>query len=245
MMEWCDEENMEPDSHAVGISHCDSDSDDEAHVAGRTILKQLSHDSLLDMRDRFSDVVDVEPFALRGKLGTNILSPPTLMQENVHTLASSPVKLERYLGSNARSSFLSKINVAYHEETIKGDAGMEVGYNKPTAFLPSKEESVDIPFAPRRPKKKISRKNIAIIESLGDVSCLEGFDDRPGLHIDVQSTVGSVENLDVADYEQHQPLSPRTTFISGCIKEKINPRASLMLRKNVSKTLDLQHQGIS
>lgn len=38
--------------------------------------------------------------------------------------------------------------------------------------------------------------------------------------------------------------SPRTRFLAGCMKEHINPRASLLLRRNLSKELNLQHHGM-
>ena len=39
-------------------------------------------------------------------------------------------------------------------------------------------------------------------------------------------------------------LSPRSRYIDGCIRKKLNPRLSLILRKSFTKCLDLQHQGI-
>lgn len=36
--------------------------------------------------------------------------------------------------------------------------------------------------------------------------------------------------------------SPRSIYINGCMREGLNPRASLVLRKKVSKKLSLQHQ---
>jgi Ran GTPase-activating protein (RanGAP) involved in mRNA processing and transport len=38
--------------------------------------------------------------------------------------------------------------------------------------------------------------------------------------------------------------SPRTKFLASCMSAKLNPRASLVLRKNMSKKLNLQHHGI-
>ena len=40
------------------------------------------------------------------------------------------------------------------------------------------------------------------------------------------------------------PVSPRSTYISSCIREGLNPRAALILRKKVTKRLKLQHMGI-
>lgn len=41
-----------------------------------------------------------------------------------------------------------------------------------------------------------------------------------------------------------QPLSPRSRFISSCIREGINPRASLVIRKRMSTHLKLSHLSI-
>jgi hypothetical protein len=178
----------------------------------------------------------------RGISDFNILMPPSLLEENVHTLPASPVKLEKYFGSSARGAFLSKINVAYQEESIKG-TGKAAAAFKQTAFLPSKEEYVDIPFAPRRPVKEDKERHVCV-DPLGDVSCLDGCDDRPpGVCVDAPSSFCSLDYQETDDYRHAQPPSPRTAFISGCIQEKLNPRASLLLRKNVSKELNLQHQG--
>lgn len=178
--------------------------------------------------------------------GTNLLLPPSIMEENVHNLAFSPVKMEKYFGSNARSDFLKKINLAYQDETIKG-RGLSGAYSE-TAYLPTKEEFVDIPFMPRRPVKTSDRPaKRLLVESLGDVSCLDGHDDRPGLRMEEHSmdTTTSFDYQKTSDYEHNQPSSPRTEFIAGCIQEKLNPRASLLLRKTVSQELNLQHQGNS
>lgn len=40
------------------------------------------------------------------------------------------------------------------------------------------------------------------------------------------------------------PISPRSSYISSCIREGVNPRASLILRNKVTKDLKLQHMGI-
>ena len=38
--------------------------------------------------------------------------------------------------------------------------------------------------------------------------------------------------------------SPRTTYLTGCMQERLNPRASLLLRRNFTKELNLQHHGM-
>ena len=43
---------------------------------------------------------------------------------------------------------------------------------------------------------------------------------------------------------QASPMSPRSQYISNCIREGLNPRASLILRKSMSKRLELQNYGM-
>lgn len=40
------------------------------------------------------------------------------------------------------------------------------------------------------------------------------------------------------------PTSPRTRFIAGCIRERMNPRASLILRKRLGKEINISHMCI-
>ena len=40
------------------------------------------------------------------------------------------------------------------------------------------------------------------------------------------------------------PLSPRSHYIDSCIRKRLNPRASLILRRKFTKQLSLQHHGI-
>lgn len=40
------------------------------------------------------------------------------------------------------------------------------------------------------------------------------------------------------------PMSPRTRFISGCVLENMNPRASLILRKRMGKEINIAHMAI-
>ena len=43
---------------------------------------------------------------------------------------------------------------------------------------------------------------------------------------------------------QEMPMSPRSRFISNCIRERLNPRAGLLVRKNNTKKLELQNYGM-
>src|SRR5688572_17514054 len=41
-----------------------------------------------------------------------------------------------------------------------------------------------------------------------------------------------------------EPSSPRSTYILGCLSHKMNPRASLLIRKKLTRELHLQHYGM-
>ena len=56
----------------------------------------------------------------------------------------------------------------------------------------------------------------------------------------------SVATLDLSatmQFHKQTEATPRTRFIASCLQAKVHPRSSLLLRKNVSTDLNLQHQG--
>jgi Ran GTPase-activating protein (RanGAP) involved in mRNA processing and transport len=72
--------------------------------------------------------------------------------------------------------------------------------------------------------------------------------------VSLLSSVGSSSSLSMNKYAAEfpepgdlsfgMPLSPRSKFISSCLKEKINPRVSLILRKRLTTSIELQHLAI-
>ena len=224
------------------ISYASTDSEDSDELEEQQNNRLLTAEGMSSIRRKFGNILTLRMEVQKQEpKGVNILQPPSLQDENVHNLPSSPIKLKKYFGSTARRDFYDKMSTAYQEEDIKG-AMLKNAFDQ-TAFIPSRED-VDVPFMPRRPPKKSdSTKKKIEIDSLGDISCLDECDDRPCLRIDAPSTLSSFDYLQAYDYEKNQPTSPRTTFISGCIQKNIPPRASLLLRKNISKELNLQHQG--
>ena len=67
---------------------------------------------------------------------------------------------------------------------------------------------------------------------------MEGVEDD-GIDDDLTLTSKMIEE----GAELAQATSPRSNYIAGCIKEGLNPRAGLLVRKNLSKKLELQHMG--
>jgi hypothetical protein len=58
------------------------------------------------------------------------------------------------------------------------------------------------------------------------------------------STVGMRGEMLHKDISQEVPMSPRSQYISNCIREGLNPRASLIVRKKMTKKLELQNYGM-
>ena len=54
------------------------------------------------------------------------------------------------------------------------------------------------------------------------------------------ASVNSTTHVDDAGI----PISPRSAYIDACFRDGLNPRPSLVLRKGLTKKLDLSHQGI-
>jgi Ran GTPase-activating protein (RanGAP) involved in mRNA processing and transport len=115
----------------------------------------------------------------------------------------------------------------------------------PYASKTSSESLNDYPFAPHRQDEDFE-------EGGGDGAGAEANDDHIGNH-QTDSYFASYENSSrdslsttalLVPYDEGCDLSPRTKYLNGCLAKEINPRASLILRKNVSTVLNLQHHGM-
>jgi len=58
------------------------------------------------------------------------------------------------------------------------------------------------------------------------------------------STTGMREHFLQKNINQEVLMSPRSQYISNCIMQGMNPRASLIVRKTMTKRLELQHYGM-
>eukprot|EP00605_Chrysophyceae_sp_TOSAG23-4_P001328 GSChrysophyteH1.ASY1.ANO1.1445.1 assembled CDS len=61
----------------------------------------------------------------------------------------------------------------------------------------------------------------------------------PGYDIG-ESSVGSLTAVE----DIGKPISPRSKYIDSCIRDGVNPRASVVIRRGLTKVLDLSHHGI-
>lgn len=73
-----------------------------------------------------------------------------------------------------------------------------------------------------------------------DDSSLGGYDSEG----DIEDDLTARSDLVMTGVDFSSPTSPRSKYIASCIREGVNPRASLMLRKKLTKHLKLQHMGI-
>jgi len=54
----------------------------------------------------------------------------------------------------------------------------------------------------------------------------------------------SVDTSIYIEKDSNTQISPRSKYLEGCIRTQVNPRASLLIRKHLTKELKLQHQRI-
>lgn len=65
----------------------------------------------------------------------------------------------------------------------------------------------------------------------------------PVHEIDLDSMDQTEDTVDSLLSNMEIPISPRSAYLAGCARDKLNPRPSLIVRKQLVKELNLQHQG--
>ena len=100
----------------------------------------------------------------------------------------------------------------------------------------------------------VNDEDITLDGSYNDPTEYFDFDDEENedemqLEKDNEDYEDDIENLTLTGklindgLDITEPVSPRTKYIEGCLREKLNPRASLVIRKKLTKKLELQHLG--
>ena len=82
--------------------------------------------------------------------------------------------------------------------------------------------------------------NLAQHNFFNDENDNDDDDDESDASSDDEFDEGMVRH----DVDTTQPVSPRSAYLDACLRSGTNPRASLIVRKNLSKTLHLQHHGM-
>lgn len=95
-------------------------------------------------------------------------------------------------------------------------------------------EAAESPVVPSASTPVLPRLKVRGSDSVGSHSTVSTI----GLLLEHKGFTGQ------EDVHRNPLQSPRSRFIAGCFAQKLNPRASLLVRKNLSKQLNLQHLGM-
>jgi hypothetical protein len=68
--------------------------------------------------------------------------------------------------------------------------------------------------------------------------------DDDDMSVSSECSFAHQSELKMQGFDLAVPSTPRTKYIENCCREKMNPRISLMIRKNLTKCLEFQHQGM-
>ena len=168
------------------------------------------------------------------------LSSHSIFQKKV------PSVEEKYFGEEARSKFFSRMQFVKHQRNISCVPKQTTSGLTELYFDNEDTEQIDYPFGYSRPTSALID-----IERYQNLDSNQDFDldDLASIGNGSASRAGSTMSNYAEDFPHPAenfsgPLSPRTKFISNCMERNINPRASLILRKKLDTTIDLQHIGM-
>lgn len=180
------------------------------------------------------------------------------------------LKWEKYFGSQSRNDFhgrsswvRSKIHCMNIEDDIADRVQLtpQMDFDTEFAFAPRRTSNKSIRYRKSTNEKK-KKDEEELVDKVAS-SIVDGSDVHLGQLVfeekcynsqpkvvpnnsDNCSVVtlesGSTLNTTCTTIEKGAPTSPRTRYIGNCMNNNINPRASLILRKDVSNILDLRHQ---
>lgn len=162
----------------------------------------------------------------------------------------------RLIEGDSKNNFTKKAHHANHR--AKRETGS--GSIARVALQPRGLHDVDFPFAPRRPNTAAAAlgqtsavpstepMHASIESTFGNQSSFL-FDD--GNHSSMLASLdGPTASVLSSFYDPHKktkrnsedpdPTSPRTTYLEGCLNSGLKPRASLILRKNVTTEVNLK-----
>ena len=246
-----------------------SSSDDDSGVSDESDefagIKDEINEKLRVRQRRFatlfkqgSTVVEEMKKEKERSLRHNPLIPQPMVEEDFRNRTRSRVRHENYFGDQAKSAFLNRYQWVAHEQSVL-DSNEDAIHH--TIFEENAKEnshSIDYPFMPCRPvgpdDVSVASKNPFEDDNISLLFC-EDFDTQASEVVN-QTSANSVANetyethsvatLDLSatmQFNKETETSPRTKYIASCMQAKIHPRASLLLRRNVSAELNLQHQG--
>lgn len=153
--------------------------------------------------------------------------------------------MEKYFGQPARKDFFGRYHRLAQQRRVVDNYNQEV--LSKTLFDASPTPSLDFPFAPRRPDLLDS----IMFDSTPSQTQFpfSAASDANASPLDAGSSTANtsltslplsqVKNIDI-----EAPSSPRSKYLQGCLRDNLPPRPSLIIRKNLTRSLHLQHQGI-
>ena len=139
---------------------------------------------------------------------------------------------EKYFGLPARDMFFERYQWLSRQRRIMHTSSKETSSH----LLFDNEIEIDHPFSSRQSRRPPSP--------------IVFYDDNTVLTWDTTNVDDDAFECEVKDLTaedllpEETPTSPRTMYIASCIRDKLNPRASLVVRKMVTSDFSLPHQGI-
>lgn len=253
------------DTESSEASDCDSDLSDEFadkknEVQEKLRVTQRRFATLFAQEEPAKTVTQTTEQMQATLRRGNALMPQSLLEEDFRNRRQARVRHENYFGAQARVSFLHRQQWLQREQGQLDRGGEDLAQH--TIFEENAAEnshSIDFPFMPRRPPGPddgtVTGGDSSQEQAEEDVSLLfcddfevpEDASEQDGVSAAKSYETHSVATLDLSTTMQFHKLtetSPRTKFIASCAQAKVLPRASLLLRKNVSTELNLQHQGV-
>jgi hypothetical protein len=246
-----DSDDLDDDSDASD----DEFAEKKNEVAKKLQLTQRRFATLFDQNDKNLNVPQAVENRKRAAQRQNVLVPQPVEEEDFRNRSKGRVRHENYFGDQAKSSFLSRYHWVAQEQSVL-DNGSEALVHHTIFEENTKENShtIEFPFMPRRPgnpddmsvasEDPFEDDNVSLL-FCNDFDIPEDTEEAAASIAETYDT-HSVATLDLSaamQFNRELETSPRTKFIAACIQAKVHPRASLLLRRNVSAELNLQHQG--
>lgn len=194
--------------------------------------------------------------SFRSRFKSTEENSSAMMNEDCRRLAENAVRCgDLALAQNLKSSIIHRSPP--YSTTLKSPTFYQNGHPSPIS-LPSPSITSPNPTLniaanwnsakSITPSKKINTSPNLMTVSAVDTSCIEDSYQRLTSASDYKSDAsvysGVMTEIAQACEETAPPMSPRTHYIARCLKEKLNPNVSLIIRKNLTKILNLNHLGI-
>jgi hypothetical protein len=176
------------------------------------------------------------------------------------TLTPSPSKVTRMpkitnvisTSASAKSARKSSFSLVSQNSSLSLDLRLTQSDSKLNQRNKSSNSSLRSAYSRHRSSAKNSRlaamsKGNSSSSLTGDSIAGETYDDNSYFNdfYGLSANAHDFASCDENDEQTISMISPRTKFLASCLKDQVNPRASLLLRKSITSKLNLTHQGIT